>query len=146
MADPLSISASVLGVAGAGLAVASSIVKLVDTWKGAPQELIFLGRQIKNNATLLSSVLRSLKKHESLFKDEFEVMLRDLGWRFKLIQKIAKKLTKGSDDAEGKRGILRRISWMVQHHRLKDLKEKLEALKLWLQLIVSVINLAESQR
>ena len=141
MADPLSIAASLLAVVGAGLSVAKTLSDLVDNWRDAPQELESFGTQIKHTAMLLKWVLNCMEKHESLFTQEFNLVLSDLDWRFKVIQKSIKKLIRSRDP----HSIRAKLRWLFKRDRLSALVLKLDGLKSILQLIVSVMNVAESQ-
>lgn len=144
MADPLSITASVIGVVGAAFAVAKKLYEFVDEVKGAPEHLCLVAHKIQHSATLLKCIVHLIKKHESLFKECLEDTVRDLNWRFNNIQTLINECL--PSDNHGKRKRLRtRIKILFSGHKIRDISIELEGLKNIMSLVLNIAHLAEAQ-
>lgn len=140
MADPLSIIASIAGVATAGVHLANAVYRLSDKLVHAPQSM----RDIASNMSLLSTILENLAEvlqqgrgvYKARVLHETEALLD----RFKGVQKEVGKIVRKQ------RGFRRRLGWALQYGKAEELLEKIEALKSALNLVLWTVHLAMSQK
>ncbi|KAF6783595.1 hypothetical protein CSOJ01_15882 [Colletotrichum sojae] len=87
--DPLSIIASIAGVAQAGVSLSKAIYNLISTTQGAPKEIADIARGISELSVFLREVRRILKDGIKLFR---RTLLRNLASAMKRIGAIHREI------------------------------------------------------
>ncbi|CRK33559.1 hypothetical protein BN1708_006058 [Verticillium longisporum] len=141
MADPLSITASVIGVVTAGFAISSSLYHIVDSFKEAPKEILAFASDIHLTSTMLQSVCELIDLHRSLYKAQLLNVIKDLRWRFKQIQDVIAKCPQ-----PGHKSLLSRFKFLFMNQRITGLMKKLEGVKHTMSLTLSIAQLAENHQ
>ena len=133
--DPVSVSASILTIVSAGLVVARGLDSLRTLVSDGKSQLKSLAVEIKDLSELLGCSLSLIEENRSLFKDQLTHLLRDICWRFKIIQEDLGHYTRGSRRRQ-------RFMALFRSRKLNVFKDKLDALKSMLSLALQVAQLA----
>lgn len=140
--DPLSLTASVIGVASAALAVSKKLYELAENIRNGHSELLRLAESIRNNATLLRCTVDLIEQHESLFKDQLKDVVRDINGQFDNITRLFQKLLPHKLARRRDKLRARAQGWW-KSSKIQELTAQLFALGNTLSLILDVAHLAE---
>lgn len=140
--DPLSLTASVIGVASAALAVSKKLYELAQKVRHGHVELSRLAESIRNNAILLKCAVELIEQHESLFKDELKDVVRDINGQFHNITRLFEKLLPHKLSRKRERLRAKAQVWWSSS-KIQELTVQLFALGNTLSLILDIAHLAE---
>lgn len=140
MADPLSVIAGITGVSIACAQLASVVYTACDRTRYAPAST----REIASSMSLLSSILDSqaevLAKGQGLYKAQVLENTNTILKRIKGIQREVRRMVKQ------KSGVRARLNWaFFDYSKVRELSERIEALKSALNLVLSTLQLAIAQ-
>jgi len=147
MADPISVAASILGVASAGIKLSSALYCYTETVINADKNI----REIARDLSITSSVVTELgmllgQDDQSQFHSEALVTARDAVRSCEeVFKEIQRELDKSLDfDSKGKTPMthLRRLKWPLVQPKLNVLQLRLERLKNTLVLVLNVVSYA----
>jgi hypothetical protein len=147
MADPLSIAASILGVASAGIKLSSTLYLYTETVINADKTI----REIARDLSITSSVVTELgtllgQDLENKIQPEALVTARDAVCSCdEVFNEIQQELDKHlSFSSNGKSSLvnLRRLKWPLVQPKMNILQVRLERLKNTLVLVLGVISYA----
>ena len=142
MADPLSLLASLLAVASAGIAVSKKIYKLADAIDSSGDEISSIGEQVSDTARVIRDLNDFLEDARDLISAKALLDASQLLQRFKdIFTKIGKMLH--SAKREDANNIWNGIRWTFTREKVKPMCAKLESYKLTLIIMLSTMKLAK---
>jgi hypothetical protein len=156
MADPLSIAASIVGIAGAGIKLSSTLYTYTETVINADKNI----KEIARDLSITSSVITELGK---LLGDEEEGKALTLASGsalettreavngcdevFREIQKELDKCLDLNGDGKGKgKAKIRKLMWPLVESKMNTLQARLERLKNTLLLMLNIISYARKSQ
>lgn len=140
--DPLSVAASVAGVAATGLQLSQTIYDLVTTFSEAENEMMSVG----NNLSLLAAVLNELegvlRRDSRVYRNRMIRVVNDILKNCQgIFQDISKYISVMPRHKLSKQ-FQRKVLWYFQRHRVKPLQAGLESMKSTLNVLLHVVQLA----
>lgn len=140
--DPLSVAASVAGIAATGLQLSQTIYDLVTTFTEAENEMM----SVANNLSLLAAVFIEL---EGVLRRDSRVyrhpMIRAVNDILKncegIFQNISKYISVMPRQKLSKQ-FRKKVLWYFQRHRVRPLQAGLESMKSTLNVLLHVVQLA----
>jgi hypothetical protein len=139
MADPLSIIASIAGIATAGFQLASKLFEIVDAVRSAPQEIAYIAEDMFSLSQLLTQLSNSFEQCRGLYKPQLINITRDLLWRFQIAQDAMHTLIKGCDG-------FRRLLFVFKSQKIRGVMLKIEGLKGTLSLAMQILTIASTEK
>lgn len=138
MADPISLIASVVGVAAAGLQVANAVIKICDKLTQGPQEMRKVASGMRDLSETLEDVaaLFEAAKEMSVYKPRVLQRTKSVLDRFDSLQDEVKNIIRRQ---HGMRG---RVKWVFSASKVQTLLLEIEALKSGLSLMLWVVQFA----
>lgn len=150
MADPFSIAASAIAVAGAGVKVAEVLYSFIATYTSVDNHIRPIAVHIQLTSDVLHEVAKLLRKDEiiSLCQDNLltstENALQGCRKAFKELEDYVRGLTRiGKDGAPVVRS-WGKITWNYRQKEIDVLRAHLESFKSSLSLVVGVLNATSS--
>jgi hypothetical protein len=145
MADPLSLMASLIAVATAGVQVSRTLFSIANVIGGASEEILSIGREI----SAFSGVLRDLHEFLDGTKDLISMrailnanhILRDCKNVFAKIQRMLDSCSAGPRTNFGQN-----LQWSFRREKVKPMCAKLESFKLTLAILLSIMRLARCKQ
>ncbi|KAI1655548.1 ankyrin [Daldinia decipiens] len=140
MADPLSMVASVIGVAGLAISTSRALISLIQEMTDAPQEILHIRRDVQNLSAVLGSLQDICAKYD--LKSGDLALESSLTECINLCQDSMQSIhiliapLKGSS----RRSPIRMIGWVIRKGEIKALRERLQEGKTSLNITISVIN------
>jgi hypothetical protein len=143
MADPLSITASVIGVAGAAAEIATRIYKIIKKMADAPIEMAKAAEDITFVASLFSSASDMLERRKGTNDDKLVAQMNFVLRRFDDVKKKAMKIFEKPQYSltDSFAELFDRIRWCLKSGKLTELLLDIEALKSALQLVLQMLQL-----
>ena len=142
MADPLSLGASLLAVASAGVAVSKTLFKLADTIGNSNEEVRSIGKEVSAFARVVEDLYEFLDDAKELISQQaienaFDIM-DTCGDTFATIKRKLKFRA-------GKRAnnFWQGVQWSFRREKVKPLCARLES---YLIMMISVIKLAKCKK
>jgi hypothetical protein len=152
MAEPLSVAASAIQVAGAGLKLAETLKTYIDSVRKAEKQLKPIADHVKLTSDVLTNVGSLLKNDEirSLYTKELLASTNNAlgGCRtaFEDLEKFISKMLKPNDVGKVSIQTTARFTFYFKQKELDILQAHLERFKSSLDLVLGVLNLASSAR
>jgi Fungal N-terminal domain of STAND proteins len=145
MADPLSLMASLIAIATAGVQVSRTLFSIANVIGGASEEILSVGREI----SAFSGVLRDLHEFLDDAKDLISKrallnanhILRDCKNVFAKIQRMLDCCNAGPRTNFGQN-----LQWSFRREKVKQMCAKLESFKLTLAILLSIMRLARCKQ
>ena len=137
--DPLSITASIVGIAAAGIAVAKTIYEVISSARGASRELSDIARSIANLSRILRELGRVLKECDQVWNRK---MLR-------CIKSTMRRISKIHDEIYGMiRGIqgFASLKWRFKRSDVQFKLTRIESHKTGINLMLNILLLAMEKR
>lgn len=139
MADPLSVMASIAGVATAGITISIALYDITFHIKRAPKQVAEMAKEL----SLLSSILRIVKNamgdNAKHCKPRLLQDLKSMLGKIKTIHGEVKDLTKDSART------MYRLKLVFKSTKTKSILAKIEAFKASLNIILAALQIASSQ-
>ena len=152
MAEPLSVAASAIQVAGAGLKLAETLKTYIDSVRKAEKQLKPIADHVKLTSDVLTSVGSLLKNDEirSLYTKELlgstSNALSGCRTAFEDLEQFISKMLKPNDVGKVSIQTAARFTLYFKQKELDILQAHLERFKSSLDLVLGVLNLASSAR
>ncbi|ETS85703.1 hypothetical protein PFICI_03728 [Pestalotiopsis fici W106-1] len=145
MADPLSMIASIAGVATFATATARGLITVMAEFRDAPEEISHIRRDVQGLAAVLQSIQSTCSRANLSLQDE--ALVQSLADYLDLCQTTMtamEKMLKSFIDKRPKgRSISRLISWTswtVRKGEIRGLRDRLQEVKASLNLTISALN------
>ena len=145
MADPLSLGASLLAVASAGIAVSKILFKLADTIGSSNEEIRSIGKEISAFARVVEDLHEFLKEAKDLISqraiDNALEIMSICGDTFALIKRML-EYSAGKYASNFWHG----VQWSFRREKVKPLCARLESYKTTLTMMITLIKLAKCRK
>lgn len=145
MADPLSMIASIAGVATFATATARGLITAISEFREAPEEISHICRDVQGLAAVLQSVQSTCSRANLSLQDE--ALVQSLAGYLDLCQitmtSMEKRLKLFKDKRPRGRSISRLISWAnwtFHKDEIRGLRDRLQEVKASLNLTISALN------
>ncbi|KAH6894640.1 hypothetical protein B0T10DRAFT_258214 [Thelonectria olida] len=137
--DPLSLMASVAGVATAGIQLSKAIYHLMATIHGASREMKEIARTIADLSTILGELRRVLRDGADLCSRR---SLRQIKSTMRRISRIHDEVYDMMDGIRSFAG----LKWMFKRSEVQDKLARIESYKTGIQLMLNILVLAITTR
>ena len=145
MADPLSLGASLLAVASAGVAVSKTLFKLADTIGTSNDEVRSIGKEVSAFARVVEDLYEFLEDAKELISQQAIANALDImDTCSETFAKIKRKLKFGA--GKHANSFWQGVQWSFRREKVKPLCAKLESYKSTLILMLSVVKLAKCKK
>ena len=142
MADPLSITASILSVAGAGIKLTTALYTLVDSVRNANVEIELITNEITIFSCTLDEVHGYLEGSQSLYSDNLMSNLKKLlETCTRLYSDMEKTLKVGRSGRSYQ--LTRNLMWALRREKIRPMRLNLESLKTTLMVMLQTMKLAK---
>lgn len=139
MADPLSIIASAITIAGTAANLSLALFKVAETFKNAPDEISEIANNISTLSNSLNGLVDVLQHCHQLCKPKLFEEIESIIQRYRKVEARLLDLTKPRKEK------LQRLRWFFDAPKAKILLKKVESFKSALVLIIAVISLAKEE-
>jgi enoyl reductase-like protein len=129
--DPLSIIASITGIASAGAQLSNTLFKLYNKVKNAPKEIQSVAIEMSGLTATLEHLRDIIRTGQSYAKPQFCDAVRHVVENIQLTQQEISKMV-------GDEGILRRVKWLKAARLLSDIDKH----KVTLTLQIAILSAA----
>ena len=141
--DPISVAASVAGIAATSLQLSETIYELISTFYEAEKEM----SSIANGLSLLAVVLRELEgilqQDPRMYRRRMVRVVKEILENCEnIFQSISGFVTENPQNPWSSKQFQRRIWWYFQLHRVRPLQAGLESMKSTINVLLHVVNLA----
>jgi len=136
MVDPLSVAASVAGLAGLAAGVSLQLFKLYDMLADAKSELSNLAQDVSGLSSTLEQVSEVICKHDALIQDKAIKSIFDI---MKRCEKTMEELRVTTELVGLKRLY---VKWLLRKAKVKEQKANIEGYKSSLNTIMTTVVLA----
>ena len=138
--DPLSLTASIVGVGSAGISLSSALFDLISAYRGAPRDMAEIARNISDLSMVLDALTGVLKQGKKLYRRK---LLKSVDSAVGRIEDIHEEIWDLVDDGGSS---LARLKWVFRGAKTAKLLLKIEAQKSMLQIVIATLHLALEQR
>lgn len=144
MADPLSISASIITVAGVGIKLSAALYTLVDCIRSANIEIELVANEISLFSCTLDEIHEHVSSNRSLYSNNLMKNLKKLletcTQTYAEIERILKLGKKGRSYL-----MTRNLMWALRREKIRPMRLNLESLKTTLMVMLQTMKLAKSK-
>lgn len=140
MADPLSIIASIVGVAVASAQLANKVHDFTDKYRNAPAQMHAIDSEMSHLSSIFNLLADVLKEGSGAYKPQVLSDAKDILGRVKNIQDEIKKMMKKNS------GLRARMKWVMSAGKVAELLDRIEALKSSLSILLDTTQLAVAYR
>ncbi len=133
--DPLSLLASIAGVATAGVQVSKAIYDMIFAIRGIPKEVSDIARGLSDLSLVLRELRRALKEGRELYRHK---LLHRVGSAIRRIGQIHAEIRKMIAGMEG----LAALKWLFLRARTAHLLYQIESHKNGINMILHIMTLA----
>ncbi|KAF5608413.1 uncharacterized protein FSUBG_4631 [Fusarium subglutinans] len=130
--DPLSIIASIAGIASAGAQLSNTLFKLYKTVKNAPKEIQSVAIEMSGLTSTLEHLRDIIKSGQSYAKPQFCQAVRHVVKNFQMTQQEIDKMA--ADES-----MLRRVKWLKAARLLSDIEKHKVTLTLQIAILSAAI-------
>jgi hypothetical protein len=138
--DPLSLTASVVGMASAGVSVSTALFDLIAAYRSAPRDIAEIARRVSDLSLVLDQLAIVLKEGRQIYRRK---LLRSVDSTIQRIDGVHAEIGQLVDSGNGS---LARVRWVFRRVKTTQLLFKIEAHKSTLQIITTTLLLAIEQR
>ena len=141
--DPLSVAASVAGVAVMGAQLSQTIYNLISSFCEAEQEMSNIANCCSHLAMVLNELEGVLRRDSRVYqKRMLRVVMDILNSCQDVFQSVSKYVSVSPQHSTSSKQVRRRVCWCFQQHRVRPLQAGLESMKLTLNVLLHVVHLA----
>jgi hypothetical protein len=150
----IGFGASVLGIAGAGISVATTLIRFSMSYKGSAEKIENLSSRVSLTATILTTVGNTIENHkdyfkEDNFKDEFGQVTERCKKDYETLRQALQKAKSEVDSvgSERERRVKKMTPWRKRiwalggEERMRDLGSSLEESKTQVLMMQSAASL-----
>ena len=148
MADPLSMTITVLTLLQVSLSTVKTFCQLIESWRRAPVELLQLSTEIRDLNDVLPSIERTCRDAESNIvrgcgtlnpeiSHSLRVIIMEARHQIDELDNLLRTLTAGSSDNGAD---LKRLRWLLSTSKVKRTTSKIKSLKM--NMLIMMTSLA----
>ncbi len=141
--DPLSVAASVAGVAATGAQLSQTIYDIISTFNEAEKEMSSIANDLSLLAMVLNELEGVLQRDSRVYQRRMLKVVNDiLGHCEGVFQSISHYVSVNPQNTRSSKQFQRKICWYFQRHRVRPLQAGLESMKSTLNVLLHVVHLA----
>ena len=141
--DPLSVAASVAGVAAMGVQLSQSIYALITTFYETEREMSTIANDLSLLAMVLSELEGVLRQDSRVYRRRMVKVVNEILENCEgIFQGISEYIPVAPPDTRSSKRFQRRIRFYFQRHRVRPLQARLESMKSTLNVVLNVVHLA----
>ena len=141
--DPLSVAASVAGVAAMGAQLSQSIYALVTTLDETEREMSTIANDLSLLAMVLSDLEGVLRQDSRVYRPRMVIVVNEILENCQdIFQGISEYIPIVPQDLGSSKRFQSRIRFYFQRHRVRPLHARLETMKSTLHVVLNVVHLA----
>ena len=141
--DPLSVAASVAGIATMGVQLSQSIYALITTFYETEREMSNIANDLSLLAMVLSELEGVLRQNSRVYRRRMVKVVYEILENCKgIFQGISEYIPVVPPDVRLTKRFQKRIRFFFQRHRVKPLQARLESLKSTLNVMLQVVHYA----
>ena len=141
--DPLSVAASVAGVATMGVQLSQTIYNLISTFYEAEREMSTIANDLSLLAMVLNELEGVLRRDSRVYRRRMVRVVNDILNNCEdVFESLSKYIVANPQDAKSSKQFQRKVRWYFQRHRVKPLQAGLESMKSTLNVLLHVVHLA----
>ena len=141
--DPLSVAASVAGIAATGIQLSQTIYALISTFYEAEKEMSTIANDLSLLATVLNELERILRQDTRVYRRRMLRVVNEIMENCEnIFQNISKYVSRNPYDTRYAKQFQRKLRWYFQRHRVRPLQAGLESMKSTLNVLLHVVQLA----
>ena len=141
--DPLSVAASVAGVAATGVQLSQTIYDLISTFYEAEKEMSSIANDLSLLVMVLNELEGILQRDSRVYQRRMLRVVNDILNNCEgIFQNISKYISVDSEDTRFSKQFRRKVCWYFQRHRVRPLQAGLESMKSTLNVLLHVVHLA----
>lgn len=141
--DPLSVAASVAGVAAMGFQLSQTIYDLVSTFYEAVKEMSSIANDLSLLAMALNELEVVLQRDSRVYQRRMLRVVSDILNNCEgVFQSISKYISVNPQDTRSSKQFQKAVYWFFQRHRVRPLQARLESMKSTLNVLLHVVHLA----
>jgi len=140
--DPLSIVASVAGVATAATQLSIALYTISNRLLNAPKEISEMATELSLICAVIRELSGLLERNKKLVKSDLVTTTKEIIVRVDALHLDIKHILTGVRDSRHGRA----LKWAFRHPQIKDIYIKMNSLKTLLHLAVTTVQVAIEQR
>lgn len=141
--DPLSVAASVAGVATMGVQLSQTIYNLISTFYEAEREMSTIANDLSLLAMVLNELEGVLRRDSRVYRRRMVRVVNDILNNCEgVFESISKYIVANPQDTRSSKQFQRKVRWYFQRHRVRPLQAGLESMKSTLNVLLHVVHLA----
>ena len=141
--DPLSVAASVAGVAAMGMQLSQSIYALITTFYETEREMSDIANDLSLLAMVLSELEGVLRQDSRVYRRRMVKVVNEILENCQgIFHGISEYVPPAPRPMRSSKRFQRRIRFYFQRHRVRPLQARLESLKSTLNVVLNVVHLA----
>lgn len=138
--DPLSLTASIIAVAGAGIQISVKLCDVARQIKSAPDTVSTIANDMLCHCKLLRQFGKMLEEQNGLYTNELVETVRDILWQFRDAHEKLEALLSACS-----RGY-QRLKIVFRANRIKNAQKRMKGLARLLSLAMQVLNMAKTKQ
>ncbi|KAF2492949.1 hypothetical protein BU16DRAFT_529203 [Lophium mytilinum] len=148
MAELIGLTASIIGIAGAGVKLSTTLYTFAESSSRADQDITDIAGDVALTANVLDSVGNVLKEEDTrclaskAALNDAENILKRCETVFGDIRQVVEKRTKIGKDGKKSITTLGRLAWPLKEQRVELMRRRLDSLKTSLLLLLKVLSFA----
>ena len=141
--DPLSMAASVAGVAMMGTQLSHIIYNSISSFCEAEQEMSNIANCVSQLAMVLNELEGVLRRDSQVYQKRMLRVVMDIQKNCQgVFQNISKNVSVNPQYLTSSKQARRKVCWYFQHHRVRPLQAGLESMKSTLNVLLHVVHFA----
>lgn len=141
--DPLSVAASVAGVAAVGVQLSQTIYDLISTFYEAEKEMSSIANDLSLLAMVLNELEGVLRRDSRVYRRRMVRVVNDiLNNCESVFQSVSQYVSINPQNTRSSMQFQREVRWFFQRHRVALLQAGLESMKSTLNVLLHVVHLA----
>ena len=141
--DPLSVAASVAGVAATGVQLSQTIYDLIYTFYEAEKEMSSIANDISLLAMVLKELEGVLQRDSRVYQRRMLRVVNDILRKCESVfQSISNYVSVNPQNTRSSKQFQKKVCWYFQRHRVRPLQAGLESMKSTLNVLLHVVHLA----
>lgn len=142
MMDPLSVIASIAGVATAATQLSIALYTISNRLLNAPKEISEMATELSLICAVVRELSGLLERNKKMIKPELYNTTQDIIERVEALRVDIHNIVSGVKEARHGKA----LRWVFKHPQIKDIYIKINSLKTLLHLAVTTVQVAIEQR
>lgn len=141
--EPLSVAASVAGVATMGVQLSQTIYNLISMFYEPEREMSTIANDLSLLAMVLNELEGILRRDSRVYRRRMVRVVKDILNNCEgVFESISNHIAANPQDTRSSKQFQRKVRWYFQRYRVRPLHAGLESLKSTLNVLLHVVHLA----